>query len=121
MQLGIDMVEVSRIQQAIERSQRFTVRVYTPNEIEYARGKGVHQYETFAGIYAVKEACVKALGVGMRFGSFQDMEVIHDVYGAPQLVLRNNFLSIFKDKGFTDITMSISHTDSLAMAQVIMY
>ena len=71
MKLGNDIIEIDRIRQAIEKSSSFKVRVYTIHEIEYCKSRNKGCYESFAGIYAAKEAFIKALGTGMRHGSWQ--------------------------------------------------
>ena len=65
MKLGNDIIEIDRIRQAIEKSSSFKVRVYTIHEIEYCKSRNKGCYESFAGIYAAKEAFIKALGIGM--------------------------------------------------------
>ena len=44
MKLGIDIIEIERIQMAIERNNAFIERVYTPIEVSYCKSKGKHQY-----------------------------------------------------------------------------
>ena len=65
MKLGIDIIEIERIQMAIEKNNAFIERVYTPIEVSYCKSKGKHQYESFAGLYAAKEAFLKACGTGL--------------------------------------------------------
>lgn len=119
MRLGIDIIEVERIKQAIECNARFQQRVYTTYEIEYSQGKKRHCYESLAGIYAVKEAFVKALGTGFREGSWLDIEVNHTPKGAPFLVLSGVFKKLYEKQQLGPICVSISHTRELAMAQII--
>ena len=118
MRLGVDMVDIERIAQAIGKTA-FIERVYTPQEIAYCQAKKVHAAESFAGIYAAKEACLKALGCGMRFGTWQDLEVFHDEWGAPYIEVGGPFQEWMDQHGLTSVCLSITHTDTIAMAHVI--
>ena len=77
MKLGNDIIEIDRIRCAIEKSKSFRDRVYTSHEIDYCESRKKGRYESYAGIYAAKEAFIKALGTGMRHGSWQDIEIYH--------------------------------------------
>ena len=120
MKLGNDIIEIERIRQAIERSSSFVERVYTPHEIDYCESRNKGRYESFAGIYAAKEAFIKALGTGMRHGSWQDIEIYHDELGAPLIRLEDTFKNIYETLGYTNIHVSISHCKEYAMSTVIL-
>ena len=120
MKLGNDIIEIERIRQAIERSSLFVERVYTPHEIDYCESRNKGRYESFAGIYAAKEAFIKALGTGMRHGSWQDIEIYHDELGAPLIRLQDTFKNIYETSGYTNIHVSISHCKEYAMSTVIL-
>lgn len=120
MKLGNDIIEIERIRQAIERSSLFVERVYTPHEIDYCESRNKGRYESFAGIYAAKEAFIKALGTGMRHGSWQDIEIYHDELGAPLIRLQDTFKNIYETLGYTNIHVSISHCKEYAMSMVIL-
>ena len=101
MKLGNDIIEIDRIRQAIEKSSSFKARVYTIHEIEYCKSRNKGCYESFAGIYAAKEAFIKALGTGMRHGSWQDIETVSythlDVYKR-QHSIHSNYSGWFERK-----------------------
>ena len=120
MKLGNDIIEIDRIRCAIEKSKSFRERVYTSHEIDYCESRKKGRYESYAGIYAAKEAFIKALGTGMRHGSWQDIEVYHDELGAPLIRLRHTFKEIYETLGYTDIHVSISHCKEYAMSTVIL-
>jgi len=120
MKLGNDIIEIERIRQAIERSSLFVERVYTPHEIDYCESRNKGRYESFAGIYAAKEAFIKALGTGMRHGSWQDIEIYHDELGAPLIRLQDTFKNIYETLGYTNIHVSISHCKEYAISTVIL-
>lgn len=119
MRLGTDIIEIDRIKQAIERSDRFRQRVYTEHEIAYCENKHKGVYQSYAGIYAAKEAFMKALGTGLRYGSWQDIEVCHDEFGAPYLSITGAFKKIIQERICTESIVSISHCREYAMSTVI--
>src|SRR5580693_7408283 len=86
--LGIDICEVNRIREAIERhGEAFLKRVYTPSEIAYCKKHRV-PYERFAARFAAKEAAMKALGTGWRRGvRWVDFEVVRESGGRPTIRL----------------------------------
>lgn len=120
MRLGTDLIEINRIQHAIERSERFHKRVYTSQEITYCESKHKGMYQSYAGIYAAKEAFLKALGTGLRYGSWQDIEVGHTDLGAPKLYITGPFREILDSQGLSKIIISISHCKDYAMSTVIL-
>ncbi len=85
--LGIDLCEIDRIEEAIARhGQRFLDRICIPGEIRRpleSRRIGEH----VAGLFAAKEAAMKALGTGMRGVAFREIAVARDPGGPPRLVL----------------------------------
>jgi holo-[acyl-carrier protein] synthase len=118
--IGVDIVEVYRIRQTIERTPRFVVRVFTERERAYCDGKGVVAAQHYAARFAAKEAALKALRTGWR-GSvgWQDIEVCGDENGAPGLEIRGGAKQIFDSLGATRAHLSLSHTTEHAIAQVI--
>jgi holo-[acyl-carrier protein] synthase len=74
---GIDIAEVDRIANSIERfGRRFVERVFTPDEIRYCESKA-NRAERYAGRFAAKEAAMKAIGTGWNRGvTWQDVEVL---------------------------------------------
>ncbi len=119
MKIGIDIIEIERIKDAVIKQARFSERVFTAKERMYCEGRGKQQYESLAGIFAAKEAFVKALGIGFRKGSWQEIEVDHDEWGAPVLQCTGVFKEIFEDKGYRSIQVSISHCHSCAISEVL--
>lgn len=112
--IGIDMIELDRVQRAIERNERFIQRVLTKDEREiYHRlGKRTRQIEFIAGRFAAKEAFSKACGTGIGRLSLQHMEILPNEKGAPQMTVRG-----YEQQ---QIHLSISHSKSHAIAQVIL-
>jgi holo-[acyl-carrier protein] synthase len=118
--LGVDITEVPRIQAAIEhRGQRFLARVFTPNEIAYCE-RFKNKFERYAGRFAAKEAAMKALGTGWRRGvRWVDLEVVREQSGRPTMTLAGEAAKIAAGLGVKHISVSITHTEAQALAQVI--
>lgn len=114
MQVGFDLVEIARIKKAVERAH-FIERVFTEAERSYADQVG--RVETYAGIFAAKEAASKALGTGFRDFALTDIEVLHDDICAPQLRFYNNAAKLL---GKRSAAVSISHDGGFAGAVVIL-
>ena len=121
MHVGIDIVEIERIRTAAKRSgEGFMTRVYTPQEIDYI-GNAEENPERAAGIWAAKEAAVKALGTGFRDGVlFHDMQIEHEAMGRPYLVFAGRFLEVMREAGLTAASLSISHCGTHAVAAVVL-
>jgi holo-[acyl-carrier protein] synthase len=118
---GVDLIEVERIAHSIERyGERFLRRVYTDHEIAYCRGRRVSA-ESFAARFAAKEAGAKALGTGISRGvTWNEFQVARNPGGRPVLELRGRAALLAKELGVRAISLSLTHTVSLAMATVVM-
>lgn len=116
--IGIDIVEVDRIEQAINRRKRFTERVFTEGERDYCLSKHL-PHRHFAARFAAKEAALKALGTGFRGVKWTDFDVRRDKWGRPYLRLSGNAASIAREKGVCDIFISLSFSRESAIAQAI--
>ncbi len=118
--LGVDIAEVPRIKAAIERrGQLFLRRVFTPDEIEYCE-RFKNKFERYAGRFAAKEAAMKALGTGWRRGvHWVDFEVVRQQSGRPTIALAGEAAKIAAHLGVKRISVSITHTETQALAQVI--
>jgi holo-[acyl-carrier protein] synthase len=118
--LGIDIAEVDRIEAAIgRRGQPFLRRVYTSAEITYCE-RFKNKFERYAGRFAAKEATMKALGTGWRRGiRWVDIEVVRESSGRPTIALAGEAAKIAAQLGVHRIALSITHTATEALAQVI--
>ena len=120
IEIGTDIIEIYRVKDAVEKSRRFKERVYTSSEIQYCEGRDKNAYASYAGIYAAKEAFCKALRIGFRNGSWQDINVMRTTDGAPYIELSGVFREIFESRGFIHCSLSISHSKEYATAQVLL-
>jgi holo-[acyl-carrier protein] synthase len=117
---GIDIIEVSRIKTVMERDIGFREKIFTPGEIEYCETKR-HKYENYAARFSAKEAFLKAIGTGWRFGiRFADIDVYHDEYGKPLIRLSGKAEELARDEGISKIHVSLSHVKEMASAVVIL-
>jgi holo-[acyl-carrier protein] synthase len=118
--IGVDLVEVARIDGSIARhGDHFLRRVFTEKEIAYCapmRAPGPH----YAARFAAKEAVAKAFGTGIGEKlSFLDIEVCRSESGAPSIFLHGSAADYAKECGVRKIHVSLSHTDACAVAQVV--
>lgn len=118
---GIDIVEVSRVHEAIGRfGDRFLSRIFTEAEIRYCNSKR-NQVERFAARFAAKEAAMKALGTGLGRGvSWQHIEVGREPGGRPTIIFSQAAAQIAAQLGAKRVSLSVSHTAEHAIAQVIL-
>lgn len=113
---GIDIVDIKRIERSL-KSESFKARVYGADELKELESK---RSESYAGAFCAKEAFAKALGTGVHGFSLCEVQVLHDEYGAPNFSLSGNAQKIATEKGL-EFSLSITHTDTIAMASVIAY
>lgn len=123
LSVGVDMVEVERIQKALEDSRigkRFRERVFTANEIQYCEKKHRGRYESYAGRFAAKEAVMKALGRGWGSKvSWLDIEVGRARSGKPEIVLHDKTARLAAEQGMRRWSLSITHTAQHGLAFVV--
>jgi len=116
--VGTDLVEVARFRTAIERTASLPQRLFSEAERAYASDQH-DPAKSLAARFAAKEALMKALGVGLGDVDFHDVEVVREEGGAPTLVVRGRAETLASERGVTRWLLSMSHTDSTAMAVVI--
>lgn len=116
MLVGIDVLDVVRMEKFVQ-NEHFLEKYFTPYEIEYV-SKNYRQTLSLAGIYAAKEAFLKALGIGIGGGiNLNDIEINHEPTGKPYLkVLSSKSQIMLKTMNVEDIQISISHSDEMATA-----
>lgn len=109
--IGLDIIEIQRIKQAIHKNKRFVQRILTRNErnVYFGLPTERRKLEFLAGRFAAKEAFAKATGQGLGKIGFQHIEILSKDNGAPQIIV----------KGYDQIFISITHSEQYAVAQVI--
>lgn len=118
---GIDIAEVHRIRQSIERfGARFLERIFTEAEMRYCDSKA-NRTERYAARFAAKEAAMKALGTGWNYGvRWRDCEVARQPGGRPTMHFHGKAGEFAAKLGVKNTALSISHTEEQAIAQVIL-
>ncbi|HEY6064517.1 MAG TPA: holo-ACP synthase [Thermoanaerobaculia bacterium] len=117
--LGIDLTEVDRVAEVLERwGDRFTSRVFRPGELSARRRHPRARAEHVAGRFAAKEAAMKALGLGWRGLAFREIEVTRDIRGKPLLALHGRALARAQHLRVESMEVSISHSRDAAVAVV---
>ena len=117
MLVGIDVIDVIRMEKFIQ-NERFLNKYFTEYEISYVEKNDARQTQSLAGIFACKEAFLKALGIGIGGGiALNEIEIYHEESGKPQLRVNSSTGNIIlKTMNVTDIGVSISHTDEICTA-----
>ncbi len=112
--IGIDLIELDRIEKLMNRKEKFIERILGREEkkrlSQFTNEK--RKIEFVAGRFAAKEAYSKALGTGIgQAVSFQDIEIISNEQGRPAVYINGEKKA--------DIFVSISHSRDYAIAQII--
>src|ERR1700742_3006795 len=118
--VGMDMIEVDRVATRIAKEQGFRELVFSPAEITYCAAKA-RPAEHYAARFAAKEAFFKALGTGWAAATaFNEVIVLPDERGAPQLILEGTTAETLKERGIGHIHVSLTHLAATAAAVVIL-
>ena len=116
--IGVDAVEIDRFRRSLERTPSMKTRLFTHEELEYVEP---HDDPTasLAARFAAREAVMKAMGVGLGAFEFHDVWVQRADSGRPTLAVTGRAEQIANELGVTDWHLSITHTDTTALAYVI--
>ena len=118
--IGTDIIEVARIEKVMSRDIGFRDKIFTPGEIEYCETKK-HKYENYAARFSAKEAFLKAIGTGWRFGiRFGDIDIFHDELGKPHIRATGKAKELLEELSVSKIHVSLSHLKEMATAIVIL-
>lgn len=119
--IGIDLVEIGRIEEVFaRRGERFRARVFTVSEITYCEARASRP-SSYAARFAAKEAAMKALGTGWSHGvGWKEIEVLSEPGGAPVIHFYGRALERMREIGATKAHVSLSHSGKLAIAQVLL-
>jgi holo-[acyl-carrier protein] synthase len=117
--IGTDIADISRIAEVLEEyGEQFERRVFSEEEIAYCRWSPRRRAERYAARFAAKEAFSKAIGTGIR-GGFRWREIVVRKHpsGAPMLELRGSMAERYRG---LRLHLSLTHTDTMAMAVVVL-
>lgn len=120
--IGTDIVAVERFQRFIdEGNSAILERIFTEHERSVCRARKKNCAVSFAARFAAKEAFLKALGTGLREGiSWQDIEVVNDVQGKPELVITGKASDYVTSRHLSRSFLSLSHDGGYAAAVVVL-
>lgn len=117
--IGIDIIEVERVEHRVASGNGFREYVFTPYEIEYCESMA-NKYQHYAARFSAKEAFLKAMGTGW-IGDivFNEIEVRQEDAQRPELKLYGATLQVFHQLKLGKISLSLSHLKHMATAIVI--
>lgn len=114
--VGIDLIEIGRVERALRRyGERFLRRVYTERELAYAKGRAA----ALATRWAAKEAVAKAFGTGIGAVRFNEIEILCDECGKPELQLHGQAAQLAAQRRWEHFAVSLSHAGNYAVACVV--
>ncbi len=112
---GIDLVKVNRFDD-LKNNSTFMNNTFTESEMKYIE-KTQYNNSTIAGLFAAKEAFLKAIDMGIN-NSLLDIEIIHDNNNSPSIKLNGELKKTYSN--IKNISLSISHDEEYAIAMVIL-
>ena len=120
--IGTDLVNIERVRKVLDRfGERFENRVFSKIEIQRSRGK-YDPSSSYAKRWAAKEACSKALGIGLRMGiSWKEMHIVNLQSGKPKLIIEGKAKDLLKEmtpSGYSP-KINVSLTDDHPWAKAI--
>ncbi|HEY7933115.1 MAG TPA: holo-ACP synthase [Solirubrobacteraceae bacterium] len=119
LRVGVDLVDVERLRRLLEEHANSHERLFTTTELEYCQGKR-RRYEHLAARFAAKEAVLKAFGTGVsQRMRFTEVEVLNERSGRPRVRLLGSVASFAENHGLSQLDVSLSHTESTALAHVV--
>jgi holo-[acyl-carrier protein] synthase len=116
--IGVDVVDLARFAKVLARTPKMRERMFHPEELAEL-GASQHQVPSLAVRFAVREAVMKALGVGLGGFDFHDVCVRRADSGAPSLQLYGRAATLATARGVSRWHCSLSHSDLVAVAFVV--
>lgn len=118
--VGVDIIEVARVEDKLSRTPGLKEKLYTPVEIAYCESKKF-PFQHYAARFAAKEAFMKALGTGWSRGvKFSEIEVRNLDSGQPVLEVYGRARELCQAEGITRAYVSLSHLQTKAVATVVL-
>lgn len=116
--LGVDIVEIARMREALARRPRMKERLFSDEEREYCESRNKPEIH-YAMRFAAKEAVLKALGTGFSGMGFRDVEVMRDERGRPVPRLSGRAAEVAEAAGVVEVHLSLSFTHENAVASAV--
>ncbi|MBP9887651.1 MAG: holo-ACP synthase [Leptospiraceae bacterium] len=122
LSVGNDIVENSRIKETLEKfGEKFLEKVYTQEEVTYCLSKK-NPIPHLSARFACKEAFIKAIELeNGKVLEMKEIELSGNFFGKKNLALHGKAKELFLQKGYTEISVSISHTEMYSTAVVVLY
>ena len=118
--VGVDIIEVARVEDKLTRTPGLKEKLYTPVEIAYCESKKF-PFQHYAARFAAKEAFLKALDTGWSRGvRFSEIEVRNLESGQPVLEIYGRARELCQEEGITRFYVTLSHLQTKAVATVIL-
>lgn len=112
--IGVDLVDVQRVERMLARHPTFAERVFTPEEVSYCR-RQASPAESFAARWAAREACRKSLG-GIRGMRWHEVWVERAPSGAPSMGMAGTSLERARSLGVSKVMVALTHERRMAAA-----
>lgn len=117
--IGVDIVEIPRMERILKRTPSFAERVFTEEERAYCDASA-RPAAHYASRFAAREAVLKALGTGFAEGiGRKDVSVSRDERGRPVAILTGHALEIAREQGVVEVALSLSLSSDLAVANAM--
>ncbi len=116
--IGVDLIKVERMDRWVGQ-EGLLERFFHPGELDDARRRGRQMALSLAVRYAAKEALGKAMGTGLQHFRLQEVQVVNDPAGKPEIVLHGSAHETFVRMGGTRIHLSLTHELDNAVAMVV--
>ncbi|MEO7988743.1 MAG: holo-ACP synthase [Chryseolinea sp.] len=117
--VGIDMIEVARVEMKINKENGFRESIFSAQEINFCESR-TNKFEHYAARFAAKEAFLKATGFGLALGyTLNEIEISNDINGKPMLTLSGDFKVQADKHKWNKLHVSLTHLKDVASAVVI--
>jgi holo-[acyl-carrier protein] synthase len=116
--VGVDVVQVERFRQSLERTPSMRTRLFVAEELDYVAPKA-DPVPSLAARFAAREATMKALGLGLGAFGFHEVWIDRQDSGAPILRVEGRAAEIAAERGVRTWHVSLSHDGPVAIAVVI--
>ncbi|MDO4807842.1 MAG: holo-ACP synthase [Coriobacteriales bacterium] len=117
--IGIDMLEIARMEKTLARRPSFVTRVFTEEERAYCDSKA-RPAQHYAARFAAREAVLKVLGTGFSRGvGLADVSVRNNEAGRPEVVIGGRARQIAEEQGIHEIALSLTYTHEVAAASAV--
>lgn len=110
---GIDIVKIERFNN-IKEKKTLLKNIFNESEIEYIKRVN-YKANTVAGLFAAKEAVLKAIKKGIDSYPLKDIEISHNEDNAPFIILHNSLKELYNENNFS---VSISHDGDYSVSVV---